>query len=484
MVIQLYNTLFRKKELFTPISKDEVKMYCCGPTVYNYAHIGNLRTYIFEDLLRRVLEYNNLTVTHILNVTDVGHLTDDADSGEDKMESGARRENKSVLDIANFYTDAFFEDLANLNILTPTKIAKATEHINEMIEIIKSLEKKGFTYQSNGNVYFDTSKFPYYCDLGKLNLDDMRSTDRVSKDEGKKHKADFVLWFVNSKFKNHSLKWDSPWGVGYPGWHIECSAMSSKYLGSSFDIHCGGVDHIQVHHTNEIAQSECAFGVHPWVRYWVHGEFLILNSGKMSKSGGSFITLNVLKKKGYDPLLYRFFCLNTHYRKQLSFSYSALDNYKLEFASLKKKILNIKSEFEKSNNSSVGTLDDIPLEKSELFSELELNFLNSLNDDLNIPKALGVLNDVIKSILSSGEKLYLIYDFDKIFGLDLKNLSEDLSSKLTQQEFNSLKPLLDQREIARENKDWVTSDKIRDDLIKQGYTIKDTPNGPILDKSK
>ncbi|MGM5483376.1 MAG: cysteine--tRNA ligase [Nanobdellota archaeon] len=474
MALKLYNTLTRKKEIFQPIEEGKVKMYCCGPTVYNYAHIGNLRTYIFEDILRRTLEYNEFEVNHVMNITDVGHLTDDGDEGEDKLEKSAEKEKKSVLDISKFYTDAFFEDINKLNIKSPHIPCKATEHINDMIDMIKKLEDNGYTYESGGNIYYDISQFKYYADLGNLNLEQMKSTERVEEDTGKRNKQDFVLWFTSSKFKNHSLKWDSPWGTGYPGWHIECSAMSVKYLGPKFDIHCGGVDHIQVHHTNEIAQTEGAYNVHPTVNYWVHGEFLILNKGKMSKSDGSFITLRTLEEKGYDPSLYRFYCLNAHYRQKLNFSFEALDNAKSEFESLKKKIVSI-NEFKEENKGFKE------IQKSTNMLEFEHKFLEAINDDLNMPKALKVMNEVIKSNLDNPEKYVLIEDFDRIFGLGLSSLKSS-SQKISQDEYDEIKPLLDKREEARKNKDFETADKIRDDLKTRGYSIKDTSEGQEVNK--
>lgn len=479
MALNLYNTLTRKKEVFKPISDSEVKMYCCGPTVYNYAHIGNLRTYIFEDFLRRVLEYNGYDVNHVMNVTDVGHLTDDADSGEDKMAKGAKREKKTVLEIADFYTEAFFNDIVDLNITSPTTIAKATEHIKEMQNLVRQLETNGFTYEAKGNVYYDISKFKYYTDLGRLNLEQTMQTDRIQDDTGKKNKHDFVLWFTKSKFQDQALKWDSPWGTGYPGWHLECSAMAAKYLGSQFDIHCGGVDHIQVHHTNEIAQSEAAFNVRPWVRYWIHGEFLVFNKGKMSKSDGTFITLQVLKDKGYEPLLYRFFCINSQYRQKLNFSYEALDNTVKEFDSLKKKILAIKKELKLDKSKS--TEKDITYEQSNEFIAFQTKFVEAINDDLNLPKALGILNEVLKSDLTPGEKLALVYDFDKIFALNFEDLVEEDKS-LSEDKMQEIQPILDNRAKAREEKNWELADKLRDELKEKGFAVKDTQDGQIVEQ--
>ena len=340
--MKLYNTLFKKKEEFKPLGK-EVGLYCCGPTVYHFAHIGNLRSYIFEDVLKRTLLFNEFKVNHVMNITDVGHLTSDSDTGEDKMLKGAKREKKTVYEVAEFYTQAFKEDLRKLNFILPNHFPKATEHIKEQIKLIQKLEKKGFTYIAGGNVYFDTSKLDDYGKLARLDLN-AETKSRVEKDANKKNSHDFVLWFTKSKFKDQEMKWESPWGEGYPGWHIECSAMSTKYLGEQFDIHCGGIDHIPVHHTNEIAQSESATGKKPWVKYWLHNEFLVLSKGeKMAKSGENFITLTVLEEKGYSALDYRYFCLGTHYRNPLMFSFEAMDSAKAGYKKLVDRVLELKS---------------------------------------------------------------------------------------------------------------------------------------------
>ena len=343
MTLTLFNTLTRKKEPFVPIKKNEVGLYTCGPTVYAFAHIGNLRTYIFEDLLKRTLLFNHFNVKHIMNITDVGHLTSDSDTGEDKMLKGAKREKKTVWEIADFYTKAFQSDIKKLNILNPNIWCKATDHIKEQIALIQRLEQKGFTYVAGGNVYFDTSKLEDYGKLARLNLD-AEQQSRVDKDENKKNLHDFVLWFTKSKFEEQEMKWPSLWGeAGYPGWHIECSAMSMKYLGEQFDIHCGGIDHINIHHTNEIAQSEAATGKKPWVKYWLHGEFLVIGKDtKMAKSGDNFITLSTLEQRGYHPLDYRYFCLGTHYRMPLTFSFEALDGAKTARKRLVEKVLELK----------------------------------------------------------------------------------------------------------------------------------------------
>jgi len=352
MDLTLYNTLTRRREKFVPLTKGKAGLYTCGPTVYNYAHIGNLRSYIFEDLLKRVLIWNGYNVKHVMNITDVGHLTSDADVGEDKMLLAALREKKSVWKIAEYYTKSFKKDMKKLNILPPDIWSKATDHIPEQIELIQTLEKKGFTYIAGGNVYFNTSKLNDYGKLAQLKLDaEMQA--RIKDDKNKKNPHDFVLWFTKSKFEAQEMKWHSPWGKeGYPGWHLECSAMAMKYLGKQFDIHCGGIDHVPVHHTNEIAQSEAATGKKPWVKYWLHNEFLVLSQGeKMAKSGGNFITLSTLEEKGFHPLDYRYFCLGTHYRKPLMFSYEALEGARSTTKKLVEKVLDLKKSKDKENKT-------------------------------------------------------------------------------------------------------------------------------------
>lgn len=464
-MLKLYNTRTRKKEEFNPVNKNYVGMYACGPTVYNYAHIGNLRTYIFEDILRRVLEYNNYKVKHIINITDVGHLTSDSDEGEDKIEKGAKREGKTVWEIAEFYTNAFREDIKKLNILEPKIWCKATEHIKEMVGLIKKLEENGFTYLSGGNVYFDVSKFKEYGKLAKLKLGDLKAGARIEVDKNKKSPYDFVLWFTEegSKFKNHVMKWESPWGTGWPGWHIECSAMSIKYLGEQIDIHCGGIDHVPVHHTNEIAQSECATGKSPWVKYWLHSEFLIMDKEKMAKSSGDFIRLQTLIDKGFDPMHYRYFCLNAHYRKKINFSWEALEGAKNSFENLKTKILEIK---ENQNSKSIK-------------NSYQKDFKDFVNDDLDIPRAMSVMWAVIKDKeLGNKEKYGVLIDFDKILGFGFENFErEDVN--LTKEQ----KDLIQKREKARKEKNWELADEIRAELLKEGIIIEDTKEGFVVKKS-
>lgn len=462
--LKLYNTLSRKKELFKSINKKEVGLYTCGITAYNYAHIGNLRTYLFEDILKRTLLYNKLKVKHVMNITDVGHLTDDEDEGEDKIEETAKKEKKSPKQISEFYANAFFENLKDLNIIKPDIKCKASEHIPDMLNLIKKIEKNGYTYKGkNGNIYFDTSKFKEYGKLAKLKLEDLKAGSRTEIDPNKKHPRDFVLWFSlqGTKFKGHLQKWNSEFGEGFPGWHIECSAMSMKYLGDNFDIHCGGIDHIPVHHTNEIAQAEAATRK-KWVNYWLHGEFLVLDKAKMSKSEGNFITLKTLTDKGYSPMDYRYLILNTHYRKPLTFAYSALESAKNAYDKLKNIILELKTkkDSKKSKNN------------------YEKEFLESINDDLNMPKALSVLWSVLRdSKLGSKEKLDLAYKFDKVLGLSLKEIKEEKIPK-------EIKDLAEKRLKARKEKDWEASDKLRDKIKSKGYEIKDSKEGYSVQKHK
>ena len=453
--MKLFNTRTRTKEEFKPIHDGKVGLYCCGPTVYNYAHIGNLRTYVFEDLLRRTLEFNGLKVEHVMNITDVGHLTSDADEGEDKMAKGAAREHKTVWEIAQHYTEAFMKDMERLNLLPPTETPKATDCIQDMIGVIQKLEKNGYTYiGKNGNVYFDTEKFEKYGDLAQLDKQDLKAGARIEVDENKKNPSDFVLWFVESKHGEQDMRWDSPWGYGFPGWHIECTAMSSKYLGEQFDIHCGGIDHVPVHHTNEIAQSECAFGKHPWVNFWMHGEFLTLkDNAKMAKSEGNFLTLQTLIDKGYSPLDYRYMCLQTHYRKQLMFDFEGLDAAKTGLRRLKERVM------------ALG------LNESEIDQSRLQQFTNAISDDLNFPQALAILWEVVDSKeLSNADKLAIIIEMDKVLGL---KLTEKVEVNIPEE----IQTLIQKRDKARTEKDWATSDKLRDEIQEKGWIVKDGPKG-------
>ena len=463
--MKLYNTLTKKKEDFIPHNKDEVTMYTCGPTVYHYAHIGNLRTYINEDILEKTLKYLGYNVKRCMNITDVGHLTSDADTGEDKMLKGAKREHKSVLDIANFYTEAFKEDLNKLNIKWPEIVVPATSMIDEYISFIKDLEEKGYTYFEGGNVYFDTSKLNNYYVLTNQNEEDLKEAvrDDVEVDLNKKNKNDFVLWFTKSKFDDQELKWDSPWGYGYPGWHIECSAISLKYLGEYLDIHCGGVDNIFPHHTNEIAQTESKIG-HKWCNYWFHPEHLNDQSGKMSKSNGEFLTISLLEEKGYSPLDYRFFCINSYYRNQLLFSYENLDNAKNAYKKLKNKCLSLKEE---------GTFNE------EDFSKYNGAFKKYLEDDLNTASAMSVVYDALKSTISDITKIKLIESFDKVLSLDLlKEETKEIDSKLD----SYIKEKIEERKSAKLNKDYILADSIREELLSKGIKLIDTKDGTTYER--
>ncbi len=464
MTLTLYNTLTRKKELFVPLDKkeQEVKLYTCGPTVYNYMHIGNLRSFLFEDILKRILIFNNYQVKHVMNITDVGHLTSNADDGEDKMLKGAKREGKTVWEIADFYISSFKADYLALNLIKPTIWCKATDHIKEQIDMIKQLEKNGFTYHAAGNIYFNTKKLKDYGKLAKLDLkSESRTKARVEQDKSKKNPHDFVLWFTKSKFQEQEMKWDSPWGTGYPGWHIECSAMATKYLGNQFDIHCGGIDHIPVHHTNEIAQSEAALSVKPWAKYWLHNEFLVIPSGeKMAKSGENFLTLKTLKDKGIEPFDYRYFCLGTHYRNPLMFNYDALEGAKSARKRINEKVIELK----KAHLKKVKNLT----KNAQTYQD---SFESAINDDMNTPKALALVWEILKDdSISNQEKYTLLIKFDEVLGLDLKNQKEDAIPK-------EITKLAEERLQARKNKDWKKSDEIRSKIDQQGYTIGDTPTG-------
>lgn len=462
MNFKVYNTLTRKKEELIPVEEGKVGLYTCGPTVYNYAHIGNLRTYVFEDILKKSLNYLGYDVNHVMNITDVGHLQSDGDEGEDKMALGASREKKTVWEIAKFYEEAFLRDCEKLNIERPSIICRATEHIQDMIDFIKDLEEKGYTYIANGNVYFSIDKFEDYNKLAGLTLEELEAGSRIEVDPHKKNPLDFVLWFTNSKFTNQIMQWESPWGKGFPGWHIECSAMSVKYLGDRIDIHCGGVDHIPVHHTNEIAQSEASLG-HKWVNYWMHGEFLVLNKGKMSKSSGDFLTLTRLVEEGFDPLDYRYFCLQSRYRKQLLFSFESLEEAQKALKKLKGKVSSIIKD-----ESIEG---EIRAEKVENYKE---KFSTQIGDDLNLPNAFTVLEEVIKDgDLNGREKAYLIEDFDKVFSLDLMK-EEVVESHID----NSwIEELIEDRNKARREKNWGRADEIRNALLQKGIELLDSKEG-------
>ncbi len=465
--MKLYNSLSRKREKIEPHEPGVIRMYTCGPTVYHYAHIGNLRSYIMEDVLERQLKFNGYDVKRVMNITDVGHLASDADTGEDKMLAGARREQKSVLEIAKYYTDAFFEDCEKLNIIRPEIVENATDCIDTYIEIIEGLIEKGYAYFEGGNVYFDTSKLDKYFVFQDIEAEDLDVGVRegVVEDPNKKNPNDFVLWFTKSKFEDQALKWDSPWGVGYPGWHIECSGISLKHLGEYLDIHCGGVDNMFPHHTNEIAQSESYLG-HKWCKYWMHIHHLNTNDGKMSKSSGELLTVSQLTEKGYDPLAYRFFCLQSHYRKNLVFSYENLDNAVQAYDKLIKRIARLEGEPKLHKESE---------EKAERLMD---GFMDAMNSDLNTALAMSSLYDVLKEDIHDESKLYLLNEFDKVLGLDLLAKADEERQKADTQEDNpEVEALIAERAEAKKNRNWALADKIRDELKAKGIILKDTPEG-------
>lgn len=462
-IMKIYNTLTKKVEEIIPHEEGKIKMYTCGPTVYNYAHIGNLRTYIFEDIFEKSLRYLGYEVERVMNITDVGHMTSDADEGEDKMLKSAEKEKKTVRELADFYTEAFFNDFASLNINKPAIVERASDHIATYQKMIQKMLDEGYAYSSNGNIYFDVSKCPNYYNLSGKNPDDLLVGVRetVEEDKSKRNPADFGLWFTSSKFNNQIMKWDSPWGVGYPGWHIECSGISAEYLGEYLDIHCGGVDNIFPHHSNEIAQSEAYFG-HKWCSYWVHGEHLNDKNGKMSKSNGEFLTLSLLREKGYNPLAYRYFCLNSHYRSQLVFSYEALDGAQNAYFKLKNRI---------------KALDRTPNLRERKLDEYQDKFRAALSDDLNTASCITLIYDVLKDEeLSDFSKLYLIEDFEKVLSL---GLIEEVEAPEVDQE---ILDLIERRKVAKQNKNFVLADQIRDELLEKGIRLIDTREGTTYER--
>lgn len=466
--MKFYNTLSKRVENFEPIEAGKVSLYTCGPTVYHFAHIGNLRCYIMEDILDRSLRYMDYDVKRVMNITDVGHLTSDADSGNDKMVEGAKREHKTVLEIAKFYTDAFFKDLDRLNIRIPDVVEPATNCIPEFIEMISGLLEKGYAYIAGGNVYFDTSKLEKYYMLSNQDENDLQVAvrDDVDEDTNKRNKNDFVLWFTKSKFEDQALKWDSPWGVGYPGWHIECSCISRKHLGERLDIHCGGIDNIFPHHTNEIAQSESYFG-HKWCNYWFHVHHLNEKGGKkMSKSSGEFLCVDLLVEKGYNPLVYRMFCLQSHYRKPLEFSFDVMDQVKSQYDKLKKQVARLVTEGK-----------DQPVDYA-VFASYKDRFIDALGNDLNTSQAITVLYDVLKADTNAATKLALVNSFDNVLALDLSKAEEAEETLNVDSELEAyVLECIEKRKEAKKNKDFALADSIRDELAAKGVIIKDTREG-------
>ena len=466
MAVKLYNTLTKQKSNFVPLNGNEVRIYSCGPTVYSYAHIGNFRTYIFMDNLRRMLEYNGYTLKHVMNITDVGHLESDSDEGEDKMEKAAKKENKSPYEIAEFYTKAFFKDMEKLHIERPEIIAKATEHIPDMLEFAKEIVKNGYGYETSTAIYFDVSKLDKYPVLSNRNIEEQIAGARVDVDPEKRNPYDFAIWIKAPK--NHIMKWDSPWGLSYPGWHLECSAMSRKYLGEEFDIHTGGVDHIPTHHENEIAQSKGAFGKIP-AKIWMHVEFLQIDGGKMSKSLGNVYTISQLEEKGIEALAYKLFCYTAHYRTKLNFTF--------EGAAASQKALNrLREAFVKHNNGN-DNVDD------ELIQKYKNKFLDAINDDLNMPLAMSTVWELARNDLKSKKISDLLLDFDKVLGLDLKNSEKYLEEQNKVELPDEIADLLEKRKKAREEKNWQLSDEIRDVLKEKGYIVKDTKEGMTVEKT-
>ncbi|MBQ7104753.1 MAG: cysteine--tRNA ligase [Bacilli bacterium] len=458
--MRVYNTLTKKVEDFIPFEEGKVRMYTCGPTVYDYAHIGNLRTYIFEDILEKSLKYVGYEVYRVMNITDVGHLTSDGDTGEDKMAKGALRAGKTVKETAEFYTEAFFKDCEKLNINKPAVVSPASEHIDMYIKMITKLLNDGYAYESNGNIYFDISKAKDYYRLSGKNPEDLLvgARDSVEEDTAKKNPADFALWFTTSKFQNQEMKWDSPWGVGYPGWHIECSGISGKYLGEYLDIHCGGVDNIFPHHTNEIAQSEAYFG-HKWCNYWMHGEYLNDATGKMSKSKGEFLTVSLLEEKGYDPLAYRYFCLNSHYRNPLTFTWEGLDGAANAYKKLKTRIKNL------------DRTPDLNENKTDAY---QVRFKEAIKNDLNTSTMMTLVYDVLKDEdLSDFSKLYLMDNFDKVLGLNLIEEEAEVDEDLEKE----IQAKIEERNQAKKDKDYAKADQIRNELLEKGIKLIDSREG-------
>ena len=455
--IFLYNTLSRSKKEFKPLHGDTIGLYTCGPTVYNHAHIGNLRTYIFEDVLKRVLLYNGYRVKHVMNITDVGHLTGDRDMGEDKMEAGARREGKSAWEIAAFYTEAFKEDIARLNILEPDIWCRATDAIPEQIDLIRILEEKGYTYRISDGIYFDTAKFEDYAKLSNQNLDALQEGARVEKNPEKRNATDFALWKFSPPQVRRQMEWESPWGTGFPGWHVECSAMSMKFLGDQLDIHCGGVDHIDVHHTNEIAQSEAATGK-KFFNFWMHGAFLNIHGGKkMAKSAGNFLTLDsTFLQQGISPLVYRFAAFLTHYRKPMEYSDESVEAARNGLQHLQNQLRQLRRENPRQGN---------------IHPQYRDKFLDAVNDDLNMPRAMAVVQETLKADFSGADKVATVFDFERVLGLDLTQV--DRQDELP----DEIRELIDSRSKARQEKNWEASDRLRDEIQALGYVVQDTKNG-------
>jgi cysteinyl-tRNA synthetase len=482
MPLTLFNTLGRELQAFEPLEDETVGFYGCGPTVYNYAHIGNLRAYVTHDILTRTLRDRGFTVSHVMNITDVGHLSGDNDNGDDKMVKSAEERGKSVLEIADFYTRAFFNDTERMNIIRPTVVCKATEHVGDMIALIQRIEEGGFTYFAGGNLYFDISRFPAYGELARLRPENQKAAARTGVDENKRNPQDFVLWFTKSKFENQALVWDSPWGRGYPGWHIECSAMSIKYLGENFDIHAGGIDHVPIHHTNEIAQSEAATGKHPWVRYWVHNEFLVVDKGKMSKSAGGFLTLQSLVDAGYEPLDYRYFLLGGHYRSQLQFSFEALTGARNARKSLGDRIRALADKagpLVKCRPLLEDARAPLPAEVLAGKAGAYLKAFNAaMDNDLSTPQALAELWGLLRDTgLEPKEALLTAFEMDRILGLDMVGEALRHNKQESPESLDRIEALVAERSAAKKAKDFAKADHIRNTLKEEGIILEDTSAG-------
>ena len=467
MQIHLYNTLTHNKEEFIPINKENVSIYSCGPTVYSFAHIGNMRTYMFVDSLRRMLKYNGYNLNHVMNITDVGHLTSDADTGEDKMEKAAKKEGKDPYEIAKFYTDAFMNDIHSLNMDVPNIITKATENIPQILEMVEEIMKNGYAYETNNGIYFDISKLDKYPVLSNNDLSGQEAGARIEIDKEKRNPADFAIWIKAPE--NHIMKWDSPWGKAYPGWHIECSAMGRRFLGEHFDIHTGGVDHIPIHHENEIAQCKGAFGHNP-ANTWMHCEFLLIDGGKMSKSLGNVYTLSDLNKKGIEPLAFKLFCFSSNYRNKLNFTFEGVNASQTALYRLREGYLKHKEGKEKIDK--------------EILNGYEERFHQAINDDLNMPSAMSVVWEIIRNEKKSEDFADLLEKFDMALGLDLKNAKQYIKNKIVNDEISQeVMDLVELRKQAKQNKNWEEADKIRNEILQKGYNIKDTSDGTIIEKA-
>ena len=467
MQIHLYNTLTHNKEEFIPINKENVSIYSCGPTVYSFAHIGNMRTYMFVDSLRRMLKYNGYNLNHVMNITDVGHLTSDADTGEDKMEKAAKKEGKDPYEIAKFYTDAFMNDIHSLNMDVPNIITKATENIPQILEMVEEIMKNGYAYETSNGIYFDISKLDKYPVLSNNDLSGQEAGARIEIDKEKRNPADFAIWIKAPE--NHIMKWDSPWGKAYPGWHIECSAMGRRFLGEHFDIHTGGVDHIPIHHENEIAQCKGAFGHNP-ANTWMHCEFLLIDGGKMSKSLGNVYTLSDLNKKGIEPLAFKLFCFSSNYRNKLNFTFEGVNASQTALYRLREGYLKHKEGKEKIDK--------------EILNGYEERFHQAINDDLNMPSAMSVVWEIIRNEKKSEDFADLLEKFDMALGLDLKNAKQYIKNKIVNDEISQeVMDLVELRKQAKQNKNWEEADKIRNEILQKGYNIKDTSEGTIIEKA-